>query len=346
MLRYLIRLTFYCILRLWTICLVKKHLLRTWYRTWLSGISGATAKLVENIKLPMKIWFTFSLLRCLSGFCWILMVSVRVALQHVSFDLSDFRAALLSVSSHSATARLKWPYDKLSCWMTEPNSFTWSYLSDFTFLPGTSPSPPPSLTFFSCHWVHEATVNLCFLNLLAFVSLKAKCLSLHSLCSSLIIQAQTSSVPSKAHRWLIHRAAAAFGSSVADWHRPRLQKWIASGVILTCSLTVKSWMFWFILSPLSICLGLFAAMEGFSTKRLVKVGSVYTVHAGRMWCQGIASVAWHPESTYSTYSMTLLYKYSPVYSSLQLPPIICSIDEPTALSQHFFLVLYYAIKAA
>lgn len=144
MLRYLIRLTFYCILRLWTICLVKKHLLRTWYRTWLSGISGATAKLVENIKLPMKIWFTFSLLWCLSGFCWILMVSVRVALQHVSFDLSDFRAALLSVSSHSATARLKWPYDKLSCWMTEPNSFTWSYLSDFTFLPGTSPSPPQS----------------------------------------------------------------------------------------------------------------------------------------------------------------------------------------------------------
>lgn len=70
----------------------------------------------------MKIWFTCSLLRCLSGFRWILMVSVRVALQHVSFDLSGFRTALLSVSSHSATARLKWPYDKLSCWMTEPNS--------------------------------------------------------------------------------------------------------------------------------------------------------------------------------------------------------------------------------
>lgn len=195
MLRYLIRLTFYCILRLWTICLVKKHLLRTWYRTWLSGISGATAKLVENIKLPMKIWFTFSLLRCLSGFCWILMVSVRVALQHVSFDLSDFRAALLSVSSHSATARLKWPYDKLSCWMTEPNSFTWSYLSDFTFLPGTSPSPPPVWLFsaviesmkllwisvswicwHSCHWKQSACHSTLFARVLLYRRRRAQSL--------------------------------------------------------------------------------------------------------------------------------------------------------------------------
>lgn len=138
MISYLVNIFF--ILHLLTICLVNKHLLRTWYRTW---ISGATAKLVENVKLPMKIWLTCSLLRCLGGFYWMLMVSVRVVLQHVSFVLSDFRTALLSISSHSATARLKWPYDKLSCWLTELNSVTWSYLPDFAYVPGTS-SPSQS----------------------------------------------------------------------------------------------------------------------------------------------------------------------------------------------------------
>lgn len=63
-------------------------------------------------------------------------------------------------------------------------------------------------------------------------------------------------------------------------------EWIASGVILTCSLTVKSQMLRFILSLLYICLGFFSTREGFSAKGLAKVGSVYTVHSGRKWWQG------------------------------------------------------------
>lgn len=68
-----------------------------------------------------------------------------------------------------------------------------------------------------------------------------------------------------------------------SWHRHRVPNWIASGVILTCSVTVKSQMFWFILSPLSIRSLLFSAMEGFSTEGLAKAGSVYTVHSGKKW---------------------------------------------------------------
>ena len=339
MISYLVNIFF--ILHLLTICLVNKHLLRTWYRTW---ISGATAKLVENVKLPMKIWLTCSLLRCLGGFYWMLMVSVRVVLQHVSFVLSDFRTALLSISSHSATARLKWPYDKLSCWLTELNSVTWSYLPDFAYVPGTS--SPSQSDFFQLSLSPWSYCESLFPESAGIRVTESKVPVTPLFARVLLYRRRRAQSPSKTHRWLIHRATAALGSSVADWHRPRLQKWIASGVILTCSLAVKSRMFWFILSPLSICLGLFAAVEGFSTKGLVKVGSVYTVHAGRMWCQGIASVAWHRESTYSTYSMTLLHKYSPVYSSLQLPPIICSINEPLLWVNISFLVLYHAIKAA
>ena len=46
------------------------------------------------------------------------------------------------------------------------------------------------------------------------------------------------------------------GSSIAEREKAEAPISIASGVILTCSLPVKSQMFWFILSPLSICLGL------------------------------------------------------------------------------------------
>lgn len=107
--------------------------------------------------------------------------------------------------------------------------------------------------------------------------------------------------------------------------------WIASGVILTCSLTVKSQMFWFILSPSSFVWVSFSAMEGFITEGLVKVGSVYTVHAGRKWCQGIYSFTWHHVSkTHSlahAHTVSQLYKYCTVYSSLHLPPVIGSIND-------------------
>lgn len=89
-------------------------------------------------------------------------------------------------------------------------------------------------------------------------------------------------VSSRTHRWLIY-CERRIGSSMARWHRQRVPNWIASGVILTCSVTVKSQMFWFILSPLSIRSLLFSAMEGFSTEGLAKAGSVYTVHSGRKW---------------------------------------------------------------
>ena len=152
---------------------------------------------------------------------------------------------------------------------------------------------PQSFQMFSA--VFE-TAKLLFLNLLAFVSVKAKWLSFRSLYSSHIMQAavefglfQDSQV---AHS-LCERQDRLLNGTLAQAEAPN---WIASGVILTCSLTVKSRMFWFILSPPSICLGLFSAMEGFSTEGLVKVGSVYTVHAGRKWCQGRSSVTWRHES--------------------------------------------------
>ncbi len=128
------------------------------------------------------------------------------------------------------------------------------------------------------------------------------------------------------------------GGSFTVWRQDRLlssrlaqaeaPNWIASGVILTCSLPVKSQMFWFILSPLFICLGLFSAMEGFSTEGLVKVGSVYTVQVmSRHFLFHVASCDQNAFMNTCTYSFTYaqLYKYCTVYSSLHLPLVICSI---------------------
>lgn len=129
--------------------------------------------------------------------------------------------------------------------------------------------------------------------------------------------------------------------------------WIAPGVILTCSLTVKSQMFWFILSPLSICLGLFSAMEGFSTEGLVKASPVYTVHAGRKWCQGISSFTWHHES--KTHSWACAHIVSHMRKTIQIlccvhfiAPASCYLLHTWlfALSQHLLLLLYFVYNTA
>lgn len=128
--------------------------------------------------------------------------------------------------------------------------------------------------------------------------------------------------------------------------------WIASGVILTCSVTVKSQMFWFILSPLFICLGLFSAMKGFSTKGLDKVGPVYSVDAGRKWCQGISSVTWqHRSKTHlcaHAHTVTFIHTHTILHCIHFIAPASCYQLHKWLfiLGQHVFLIFYCVIKAA
>lgn len=186
-----------------------------------------------------------------------------------------------------------------------------------------------------------------FLKLLAFALLKA---NLPVISLSLLQSYYTSSV----NFGLLQGAQVAhspgvcrIGSSMAGWHRAEAPKWIASGVILTCSLTVKSQMFWFILSPLSICLALFSATEGFSAEGLVKVGPVYGVHAGRKWCHGFSTFTWqHGSKTHLwAHSHRVIHKSCTLYTSVHLHPVISSINDST-LWVNISGFLYYVIKAA
>lgn len=156
-----------------------------------------------------------------------------------------------------------------------------------------------------------------------------------------------SSVSSRTHRWLIY-CERRIGSSMARWHRQRVPNWIASGVILTCSVTVKSQMFWFILSPLSIRSFLFSAVEGFSTEGLAKAGSVYTVHLGRKWrrdknllTHGIPTSEIHP------WAYAHLFSYVHTYSSIAqiFVPAFLLQKWLFALTQHL-LIRCCVIKAA
>lgn len=114
------------------------------------------------------------------------------------------------------------------------------------------------------------------------------------------------------HSHVHHLLSGHTGGSFTGWLQERLlcgrlaqaetANWIAPGVILTCSLTVKFQMFWFILSPISICLHVFSAKGGFSTEGLVKAGPICSIHGGRKVRKGAVPLSHDSDTFMSTYS--------------------------------------------
>lgn len=88
-------------------------------------------------------------------------------------------------------------------------------------------------------------------------------------------------------------------------------------------------------------------MAGFSMNGLV---TVYTVHAGRKWCQGISIFTWCHES--NLHSRAYAHTVSHTHSCTNIVLYIVAVPASGyllhkwlfALSQH--LILYYVIKAA
>lgn len=184
-----------------------------------------------------------------------------------------------------------------------------------------------------------------------FVFLKAKFLSFNSNSNQVLLNRRSRVLSPSRHTggsFSVCLQARRLNGRLAQAEAP---SWIALGVILTCSLAVKSWMFWFILSPITICLGLFSAMEGFCIEELAKVGSVYIVHAGKnlgvtyLLTLGIMS----PKCIHE-HMLSVSYVHNYSNKALRMVHFTCLLHLlhkwVFALSQHLFLILYNVIKAA